>query len=188
MYFFLYTFLLKFILGDDIVQLNETLINTVESRKSTLFMIYLNPLNKTQLDLLEEITEYKEIFPNITFGYLDIIKDLKILEYFKLTNINESGIIIYDFKNKQFYIEEEVSNITTVEKIIKALNDKKINWNTNSIIEKIFYLITGKRYGKLAKTYLSFYLCILSILFYTGMNIYNKRMERKAIEKRFKTK
>ena len=75
-----------------------------------------------------------------------------------------------------------------MEKIIKALNDKKINWNTNSIIEKIFYLITGKRYGKLAKTYLSFYLCILSILFYTGMNIYNKRMERKAIEKRFKTK
>ena len=102
MYFFLYTFLLKFILGDDIVQLNETLINTVESRKSTLFMAYLNPLNKTQLDLLEGITEYKEIFTNITFVYLAIIKDLKILEYFKLTNINESNIIIYDFKNKQF--------------------------------------------------------------------------------------
>ena len=65
-------------------------------------MIYLNPLNKTQLRLLEGITEYKEIFPNITFVYLDIIKDLKILEYYKLTNINESNIIIYDFKNEQF--------------------------------------------------------------------------------------
>ena len=65
-------------------------------------MAYLNPLNKTQLDLLEGITEYKEIFPNITFVYLDIIKDLKILEYYKLTNINESNIIIYDFKNEQF--------------------------------------------------------------------------------------
>ena len=65
-------------------------------------MIYLNPLNKTQLRLLEGITEYKEIFTNITFVYLDIIKDLKILEYYKLTNINESNIIIYDFKNEQF--------------------------------------------------------------------------------------
>lgn len=188
MYFFLYTFLLKFILSHDIVQLNVTLIYKAESRKSTLFMIYLNPLNKTQLDLLEEITEYKEIFPNITFGYLDIIKDLKILEYFKLTNINESGIIIYDFKNKQFYIKEEISNYTILETIIKEINYKKLNWNTNSIIEKIFYLVTGKRYGKLAKTYLSFGLCLFSIIFYTGMNIYSKRMERLAIEKRFKIK
>ena len=75
-----------------------------------------------------------------------------------------------------------------MEKIIKTLNNKKKQSEHQWYYRKYIYSINGKREGKLAKTYLSFYLCILSILFYTGMNIYNKRMERKAIEKRFKTK
>ena len=167
MYFFLYTFLLKFILSHDIVQLNVTLIYKAESRKSTLFMIYLNPLNKTQLDLLEEITEYKEIFPNITFGYLDIIKDLKILEYFKLTNINESGIIIYDFKNKQFYIEEEVSNITTVEKIIKTLNNKKKQSEHQWYYRKNILFNYWKKIWKISKNIFEFlFMCFFNFILY----------------------
>jgi hypothetical protein len=188
MFWFIIICNFSIILNHEIEKLNVTLIKKYEGRQSILFMIYINPLNKTQLKLLEDISEYKEIFKNITFGYIDLINDIKLLDYFKLTNTNDSGVIVYDFKNKQFYIKEEISNYTILETIIKEINYKKLNWNTNSIIEKIFYLVTGKRYGKLAKTYLSFGLCLFSIIFYTGMNIYSKRMERLAIEKRFKIK
>ena len=188
MFWFIILYHFSIILNNTIEKLNVTLIKKYEGRQSIVFMIYINPLNKTQLKLLEDIEEYTEIFKNITFGYIDTINDIKLLDYFKLTNTNDSGVIVYDFRNKQFYIKEEISNFTILETIIREINNKTLNWNTNSIIEKIFYLITGKRYGKLAKTYLSFGLCLFSIIFYTGMNLYSKRMERLAIEKRFKIK
>ena len=188
MFWFIIIYHFSFILNHGFEKLNVSLIKKYEGRQSILFIIYINPSNKTQLNLLEDIEEYREIFKNITFGYIDSINDIKLLDYFKLTNTNDSGVIVYDFRNKQFYIKEEISNFTLIETIIREINNKKLNWNTNSLIEKMFYLVTGKRYGKMAKTYLSFGLCLLSIIFYTGMNIYSRRMERLAIEKRFKVK
>ena len=72
--------------------------------------------------------------------------------------------------------------------IFEKIDNGKLNWSSNSILEKIFFLITGKRYGREAHSIFSFGICLLSILIYTIVNIKMRREERQMIEKRFKTK
>jgi len=75
-----------------------------------------------------------------------------------------------------------------IKEIFEKVENGKLNWSSNSIIEKIFFLITGKRYGKEAHSIFSFGICLLSIIIYTVVNIKMRREERKLLEKRFKTK
>ncbi len=72
--------------------------------------------------------------------------------------------------------------------IFEQIEKGKLNWSSNSVIEKIFFLITGKRYGREAHSIFSFGICLLSIIFYTVVNIKMRRDERILLEKRFKTK
>ena len=72
--------------------------------------------------------------------------------------------------------------------IFEKIEINKLNWSSNSIIEKIFFLITGKRYGKEAHSMFSFGICLISIIIYIVINIKVRREEREMFEKRFKTK
>ena len=75
-----------------------------------------------------------------------------------------------------------------IKAIFEQIEKGKLNWSSNSVIEKIFFLITGKRYGREAHSIFSFGICLLSIIFYTVVNIKMRRDERILLEKRFKTK
>lgn len=172
------------VLNFDVIRLNASLIDEFDERKILVFLVYLNLENNTQVKLLNGLSKYKEQYLNITFGYIDMINDKRLLDFFKITNKNDSGVIVYDFKNQRYYIEEQVSKILMIKKILDELNNKKLNWNSNHLIEKIFFLITGKRYGKLAHLYFSIGLLIISILIFIFVNIYVKQFkENDEIEK-----
>ena len=153
-------------------------------------MFYFNSDDPTHQELF---TEYKALIDNYihkranyTFGYVDSYLDSKLLEFFKLRSRNDSGFIVYRFKEELFYVEENITQISQIESIIMNMERKKINWNSNGILEKIMNYITGKRLGQKAYTYFTFFVCVVSIIVYTCMNVWTKRMERNEIKRRFK--
>ena len=75
-----------------------------------------------------------------------------------------------------------------IQDIFEKVENGKLNWSSNSIIEKIFFLITGKRYGKEAHSMFSFGICLISIIVYTIVNIKARREERRLIEEKLKSK
>ena len=113
--------------------------------------------------------------------------DEKLLDFFKIKNTRDSGLILYDFKNKNYYVEEGINHMKEVMDIFEKIEINKLNWSSNSIIEKIFFLITGKRYGKEAHSMFSFGLCLISLIIYIIVNLKARRFEREMIEKRLKT-
>ena len=153
---------------------------------TTLLMMYLNPLNFTHKAMLDTFQQIQLSYPNYTYGYVDAVSDQNILHFFKLKDLNDTGLVIYRFYDEHFYYEENIHNATQIIDFITQVENGTVNWYSNSLIERIFEIVTGKRYGKKAHTYFSFAVCIVSIIVYTAVNIWAKREERKEIEKRFK--
>lgn len=173
----------------NITQLTSISIQRMAKKhKDTLVMLYLDPKNYTQHFFLEDLSMIMKSYPNYTFGYIDTNKDSQILSFFNLKNTKTIGFIIYNFKKDEFYIEEDIKSKDTIIDILSQIDKNKLNWMTNGIVERIFEALTGKKYGKKAHTYLSFIICILSIVYYTIMNIIRKRKERKEIEDTIKQK
>ena len=161
----------------------------MEKNKECVGLIYINQNNMSHNFFMEELADYLEINPleKFNFGYLDVENDKKLLEYFKIRNVRDSGLILYNFANKNYYVEEGLNHLKEVKEIFEKVEKGNLNWSSNSIIEKIFFLITGKRYGKEAHSMFSFGICFISIIIYTYVNMRARREERKMIEKRFKT-
>ena len=161
----------------------------MEKNKECVGLIYINQNNMSHNFFMEELADYLEINPleKFNFGYLDVENDKKLLEYFKIRNVRDSGLILYNFANKNYYVEEGLNHLREVKEIFEKVEKGNLNWSSNSIIEKIFFLITGKRYGKEAHSMFSFGICFISIIIYTYVNMRARREERKMIEKRFKT-
>ena len=161
----------------------------MEKNKECVGLIYINQNNMSHNFFMEELADYLEINPleKFNFGYLDVENDKKLLEYFKIRNVRDSGLILYNFANKNYYVEEGLNHLKEVKEIFEKVEKGNLNWSSNSIIEKIFFLITGKRYGKEAHSLFSFGICFISIIIYTYVNMRARREERKMIEKRFKT-
>lgn len=156
----------------------------------TVLMFYYNSFNTTHQALFIEykslIDNYINKRTNYTFGYVDSYLDSKLLEFFNLQLKNDSGFVVYRFKEELFYVEENITHVSQIENIIMNMEIKNINWNSNGILEKILNYITGKRLGQKAYTYFTFIVCVASIVVYTFMNIWAKRMERNEIRRRFK--
>lgn len=165
-------------------------ILAMEKNKESLGLIYINSKNISHNFFMEEVTNYLKLKPleNYKFGFLDIENDQKMLEFFKIKNVRDSGIIIYRFDNKHFYVGEGINHLQEIKDIFEQIKNKKLNWSSNSLIERMFYLITGKRYGKEAHNMFSFGICFISLLFYIYVNHKVRREERETIEKRFKNK
>ena len=163
----------------------------MEKKKESLILIYINSKKISHNFLMEEVSNYFQLNPIIDkyhFGYLDIEFDEKMLEYFKIKNVRDSGIIVYKFYNNNYYVGEGINHLNEVKDIVEQINNSKLNWSSNSLIEKAFYLITGKRYGKEAHSMFSFGICIFSLLIYIIVNIQARRAEREMIEKSLKNK
>ena len=161
----------------------------MEKNKESLALIYIDPKNISHNFFLEEVSNYLQTNPlnKYNFGYLDIEDDKRMLEYFKIKNERDSGVIFYKFDNKNYYVGEGINHLNEVKELFEQITNNKVNWSSNSIIERIFYLITGKRYGKEAHSMFSFGICIISLLVYIFVNIKARRFEREMIEKRLKT-
>ena len=161
----------------------------MEKNKENLALIYINSKNISHYFFLEEVSNYLQTNPlsKYNFGYLDIENDKRMLEYFKIKNERDSGVIFYKFDNKNYYVGEGINHLNEVKELFEQITNNKLNWSSNSIIERIFYLITGKRYGKEAHSMFSFGICIISLLVYIFVNIKARRFEREMIEKRLKT-
>ena len=161
----------------------------MEKNKESLALIYINSKNISHYFFLEEVSNYLQTNPlnKYNFGYLDIEDDKRMLEYFKIKNERDSGVIFYKFDNKNYYVGEGINHLNEVKELFEQITNNKLNWSSNSIIERIFYLITGKRYGKEAHSMFSFGICIISLLVYIFVNIKARRFEREMIEKRLKT-
>ena len=161
----------------------------MEKNKESLALIYINSKNISHYFFLEEVSNYLQTNPlsKYNFGYLDIENDKRMLEYFKIKNERDSGVIFYKFDNKNYYVGEGINHLNEVKELFEQITNNKLNWSSNSIIERIFYLITGKRYGKEAHSMFSFGICIISLLVYIFVNIKARRFEREMIEKRLKT-
>ena len=163
----------------------------IEKNKESLILIYINSKNISHTFFLEEVSNYLQQNPIediFHFGYLDMVLDEKMLEFFKIKNDRDSGIIIYRFINNNYYVGEGINHLYEVKDIVEQINNNKLNWSSNSLIEKAFYLITGKRYGREAHTKFSFGICFFSILIYIIVNIQARRAEREMIEKSLKNK
>ena len=163
----------------------------IEKNKESLILIYINSKNISHTFFLEEVSNYLQQNPIediFHFGYLDMVLDEKMLEFFKIKNDRDSGIIIYRFINNNYYVGEGINHLYEVKDIVEQINNNKLNWSSNSLIEKAFYLITGKRYGKEAHSMFSFGICIFSLLIYIIVNIKARRAERQMIEQSLKNK
>ena len=161
----------------------------MDINKECVGLIFINPKNVSHKFFMAELADYLEIKPliNFNFGYLDVENDKKLLEYFKIKNVRDSGLILYNFGNKNYYVGEGINHLKEVQAIFEQVENGKLNWSSNSILEKIFFMITGKRYGKEAHSMFSFGICFISILIYSIVNMKARREERKMIEKRLKT-
>ena len=175
---------------DKLKRLTKRDLSIMERKKEKVCLIYIKESNISHIFFKNELSNFLRYKPleNYNFGFLDIENDKKLLEFFKIRNTRDSGLILYDFKNKNYYVEEGINHMKEVQDIFEKIEINKLNWSSNSIIEKIFFLITGKRYGKEAHSMFSFGICLISIIIYTFINIKMKREERKIIEQRFKTK
>ena len=171
-------------------RLNRREILNMEKKKENLGLIFINSKNISHNFFMEEVSNYLQSNPldEYKFGYLDIENDYRMLEYFKIKNVRDSGIIIYKFNNKNYYVGEGINHLNEVKDIFEQIKNNKLNWSSNSIIERIFYLITGKRYGKEAHSMFSFGICIISLLIYITVNIKARKFEREMLEKRLKEK
>ena len=175
---------------DKLKRLTKRDLSIMERKKEKVCLIYIKESNISHIFFKNELSNFLRYKPleNYNFGFLDIENDKKLLEFFKIRNTRDSGLILYDFKNKNYYVEEGINHMKEVQDIFEKIEINKLNWSSNSIIEKIFFLITGKRYGREAHSIFSFGICLLSIIFYTVVNIKMRRDERILLEKRFKTK
>ena len=171
-------------------RLNRKQILKMEKNKENLALIYINSRNMSHNFFMEEVSNYLQMKPlsKYNYGYLDIEYDKKMLEFFKIKNVKDSGIIIYRFDNKNFYVGEGVNHLDEIKDIIDKIQNNKLNWSSNSIIETIFFWITGKRHGKEAHSMFSFGLCIIALIIYMYVNITARRAEREMIEQKLKTK
>ena len=165
-------------------------LSIMERKKEKVCLIYIKESNISHIFFKNELSNFLRYKPleNYNFGFLDIENDKKLLEFFKIRNTRDSGLILYDFKNKNYYVAEGINHMKEVQDIFEKIEINKLNWSSNSIIEKIFFLITGKRYGKEAHSMFSFGICLISIIIYIVINIKVRREEREMFEKRFKSK
>ncbi len=170
-------------------RLNRKQILKMEKNKENLALIYINSRNMSHNFFMEEVSNYLQLNPlnKYNYGYLDIEYDKKMLEFFKIKNVKDSGIIIYRFDNKNFYVGEGVNHLDEIKDIVNKIQNNKLNWSSNSIIETIFFWATGKRYGKEAHSMFSFGICIFALIVYMYVNITARRAEREMIEKKLKT-
>ena len=175
---------------DKLKRLTKRDLSIMERKKEKVCLIYIKESNISHIFFKNELSNFLRYKPleNYNFGFLDIENDKKLLEFFKIRNTRDSGLILYDFKNKNYYVEEGINHMKEVQDIFEKIEINKLNWSSNSIIEKIFFLITGKRYGKEAHSMFSFGICFISIIIYIVINIKVRREEREMFEKRFKTK
>ena len=175
---------------DKLKRLTKRDLSIMERKKEKVCFIYIKESNISHIFFKNELSNFLRYKPleNYNFGFLDIENDQKLLEFFKIRNTRDSGLILYDFKNKNYYVEEGINHMKEVHDIFEKIEINKLNWSSNSIIEKIFFLITGKRYGKEAHSMFSFGICLISIIIYIVINIKVRREEREMFEKRFKTK
>ena len=175
---------------DKLKRLTKRDLSIMERKKEKVCLIYIKESNISHIFFKNELSNFLRYKPleNYNFGFLDIENDKKLLEFFKIRNTRDSGLILYDFKNKNYYVEEGINHMKEVMDIFEKIEINKLNWSSNSIIEKIFFLITGKRYGKEAHSMFSFGICLISIIIYIVINIKVRREEREMFEKRFKTK
>ena len=76
----------------------------MEKNKESLALIYINSKNISHYFFLEEVSNYLQTNPlnKYNFGYLDIEDDKRMLEYFKIKNERDSGVIFYKFDNKNY--------------------------------------------------------------------------------------
>ena len=175
---------------DKLKRLTKRDLSIMERKKEKVCLIYIKESNISHIFFKNELSNFLRYKPleNYNFGFLDIENDKKLLEFFKIKNTRDSGLILYDFKNKNYYVEEGINHMKEVQDIFEKIEINKLNWSSNSIIEKIFFLITGKRYGKEAHSMFSFGICLISIIIYIVINIKVRREEREMFEKRFTTK
>ena len=175
---------------DKLKRLTKRDLSIMERKKEKVCLIYIKESNISHIFFKNELSNFLRYKPleNYNFGFLDIENDKKLLEFFKIRNTRDSGLILYDFKNKNYYVEEGINHMKEVQDLFEKIEINKLNWSSNSIIEKIFFLITGKRYGKEAHSMFSFGICLISIIIYIVINIKVRREEREMFEKRFKTK
>ena len=173
---------------DKLKRLTKRDLSIMERKKEKVCLIYIKESNISHIFFKNELSNFLRYKPleNYNFGFLDIENDKKLLEFFKIRNTRDSGLILYDFKNKNYYVEEGINHMKEVQDIFEKIEINKLNWSSNSIIEKIFFLITGKRYGKEAHSMFSFGICVISLLVYIIINIKSRRAEREMIEKRLK--
>ena len=160
----------------------------MEKNKENLGFIYINSRNMSHNFFMDEVSNYLKLNPleQYNFGYLDIENDQKMLNYFKIKDIKDSGIIIYCFEDDIYYVEEKINHLDEVKNILEQVKNNTLNWSSNNIVERVFYLITGKRYGKKAHIYFAYGICLISILLFIFVNYLTKKDEKELNEKKKK--
>ena len=160
---------------------SQDIIN-FQGTKNIVLMFYFNEQNTTHHSLFTQYTnlydKYKNIRSNYTFGYIDSYLDRQLLTFFRLKNVNDTGFIIYIFAEDLFYFEESITEVSQIEAMITNMENRKINWYSTGIIERIFDYIAGKRLGQRAYTYFTAIVSVIAIIVYVSANIWSKQVEK----------
>ena len=101
----------------------------IEKKKENVALIYINLKNISHNFFLEEVSNYFQLNPlkKYTYGYLDIENDEKMLEFFRIKNTKDSGIVIYKFENNNYYVGEGINHLKEVQDIFQQIENKKLN-------------------------------------------------------------
>ena len=83
---------------DKLKRLTKRDLSIMERKKEKVCLIYIKESNISHIFFKNELSNFLRYKPleNYNFGFLDIENDKKLLEFFKIRNTRDSGLILYD--------------------------------------------------------------------------------------------
>jgi hypothetical protein len=175
-------------------KLDSGYIKRLQKEEKTLIMVAISVKNSVHVGFVENILSEVSIKNRkYVFAFIDIDQDSYLVNYFKINANDLPKVIIYDFKEKVFYVdnesnshtvyENEESSMRHLQNLINLLQNNKLKWSTGNMLEDILAKF-GLRLNQATMTYIlggCFALIVvimIIVIFYCGEN--NEEDERKA--------
>jgi hypothetical protein len=118
-------------------KLDNQYLDKIEKTRSIVAIAAINKKNVEHVAFLENF--YYDIAikrRDYIFTYLDIVEDKYMLQFFRLGNIDGIHIILYDFGNGKYYIDDnEIPDLESMESLIN--NIEQLKWTTGYFIEDL---------------------------------------------------
>lgn len=128
-------------------KLDSFYIKRLQKEEKTLIMVAISVENSVHTGFVEGVFADLSVKNRIyAFSFIDVDQDAYLVSYFKINIQDLPKIIIYDFKDKKFFVDNaEDKNVYSTEdaaekhisNLIKEMENGKLRWSTGNFLEDI---------------------------------------------------